>query len=181
TGTGALAFARDDGAEETMRPRATLLALGGASWPKLGSDGAWAPLLAARGVALAPLRPANMGFDVAWSEHFRARFAGAPLKQIALRFGALSVRGEAMITSYGVEGGAAYALSSALRDALGAGAPVVLHIDLKPSLDAAALAARLKSARRGDSVSSTLRKRAGLAPVAIALLREAGAGVLPKG
>jgi uncharacterized flavoprotein (TIGR03862 family) len=180
TEDGALAFMRDDGTSERLKPRATLLALGGASWPKLGSDGAWTQVLAQHGVEIAPLRPANMGLEVAWSDVFRERFAGTPLKQIALSFGERTAHGEAMITSYGIEGGAIYALSAALRDALETAGSATLHIDLKPSLDAAALAARLSQTRAGDSLSSMLRKRAGLSPVAIGLLREASSGALPK-
>ncbi len=180
TDDGVLAFMRDDGTSETIKPRATLLALGGASWPKLGSDGAWTQVLAQHGVDIAPLRPANMGFEIAWSDVFRERLAGAPLKQIALRFGDHTAHGEAVITGYGIEGGAIYALSAALRDALETAGSATLHIDLKPSLDAAALASRLSQTRAGDSLSSMLRKRAGLSPVAIGLLREASSGALPK-
>ena len=180
TDDGVLAFMRDDGTSETIKPRATLLALGGASWPKLGSDGAWTQVLAQHGVDIAPLRPANMGFEIAWSDVFRERLAGAPLKQIALHFGDHTAHGEAVITGYGIEGGAIYALSAALRDALETAGSATLHIDLKPSLDAAALASRLSQTRAGDSLSSMLRKRAGLSPVAIGLLREASSGALPK-
>jgi|CXWL01.1.fsa_nt_gi uncharacterized flavoprotein (TIGR03862 family) len=168
--SGALQF---DGAESIM-PDATLLALGGASWPKLGSDGAWAPLLQERGVALAPFKPANVGFDIAWSDHFRDRFAGQPLKGIALSFQTHSVRGEAMIARYGLEGGAIYALSAPLRDALERQAPQTLHVDLRPQLSHADIEAKLTRAKRGDSLSSTLRKALNLAPMAINLLREAG-------
>ena len=94
--------------------RATVLALGGASWPRLGSDGGWVETLAARGVTISPLRPANCGFTVAWSGVFRNRFEGYPLKGVALSFGPHTVRGEAMITRTGIEGGAVYALSAAV-------------------------------------------------------------------
>ncbi len=114
---GALRFAAPEG-EHLERPDATVLALGGASWPRLGSDGAWASLL--KDCAIAPLRPSNMGFAVAWSDHLRARHAGAPLKRIALTFGPVSVRGEAVLTDRGIEGGAVYALSADLRDAIAA-------------------------------------------------------------
>lgn len=147
----------------------TLLALGGASWPKLGSDGAWRDILAARGVALAPFKPSNVGFDVAWSEPM-LRFAGEPLKNIALRFGEQSVQGEVIITAYGLEGGALYALSAPLRDA----APVRIQIDLRPRMSHAELEAKLVNAKRGGSLASTLRKQLNLTPAAISLLRENG-------
>lgn len=152
-------------------PSATILALGGASWPKLGSDGSWADLLAKHGVALAPFRASNVGFDVAWSPHIRERFAGEPLKTIALRHNDREVRGEAMITEYGIEGGAIYALSAELR----AAAPTTIHIDLRPALSETDIADKLTRAKRGDTLSSTLRKTLGLTPLAIALLHENGA------
>src|SRR6185503_11327322 len=97
---------------------ATLLALGGASWPRLGSDGAWVPLLEAQGVPVSELRPANVGFAVAWSELFRTRFSGEPVKRVALTVDGATVRGEAVITRDGIEGGAVYALSRCLREAI---------------------------------------------------------------
>jgi uncharacterized flavoprotein (TIGR03862 family) len=178
SGGGALRFARDDGADETFEASSTLLALGGASWPRLGSDGGWTSALAERGVKIAPLQPANVGFEVAWSNVFRERFAGEPLKSIALSFDGASVRGEAIVTEYGLEGGATYALSSRLRDAIAQEGGATLLIDLKPSLSRAELAARLIRARSGDSVSSVLRKLAGLSPVAINLMREANGAPL---
>ncbi|WP_419539872.1 TIGR03862 family flavoprotein [Methylobacterium oryzae] len=107
-----LRFETPDGPLD-LRPRATLLALGGASWPRLGSDGRWVPLLEGLGVAVAPLRPANAGFAAAWSDLFRERFSGAPLKRVALTCAGTTVRGEAVITAAGIEGGAIYALSRA--------------------------------------------------------------------
>lgn len=171
---GDLTFA--DGA--SVKASATLLTLGGASWPRLGADGSWHTLLSARGVEIAPFRPANAGFDAPWSEHFRSRFAGEPLKTIAVRFGAHSVPGEAIVTRYGIEGGAIYALSAHLRDALASGAPTRIEIDLRPALSTNDIAAKLARAKPGDSLSSTLRKTLGLTPVAINLLREQGA--LPR-
>jgi uncharacterized flavoprotein (TIGR03862 family) len=164
---GALAFKAPEG-RVLLRPAATVLALGGASWPRLGSDGAWAGLL--EGVA--PLRPANCGFHIAWSEHFRSRFAGAPLKRIALSFDGTTVRGEAVVTAAGIEGGAVYALSGPLREAIAAGGPATLLLDLRPDIEAAALAARLDGPRGGMSLANHLR-RAGLPPVAIGLVQEA--------
>ena len=123
---GALVFQTLEGSE-TVRPRATILALGGASWAKLGSDGAWAPLLEARGAAVAPFAAANSGLDVAWSGVFKDRFAGEPLKNIGLRLGEAAARGDAMIAGYGLEGGAVYALGAAPRAAIAAtGWPIVL-------------------------------------------------------
>jgi uncharacterized flavoprotein (TIGR03862 family) len=167
--TGALRF---DGAAPVAAD-VTVLALGGASWPRLGSDGGWAGIVAARGVRIVPLRPANCGFHAGWSDVLR-RFAGTPLKRIALHFEGRTVRGEAVLTETGIEGGAVYALSAALREAIAALGAAVPDIDLRPDLDEAALAARLAAPRRGQSLSTFLRKQAGLAPVAIALLREAG-------
>jgi uncharacterized flavoprotein (TIGR03862 family) len=168
---GALVFAAPEG-ELRVTPRATLLALGGASWPRLGSDGGWVGLLP-KEVAMAPLRPSNVGFRVPWSAIFRDRFQGQPLKRIALTFGGATVRGEAMVTAEGIEGGAVYALSAPLREAIAAGGPVVLHLDLRPDLSRDALAQRLSAPRRGQSLSGFLRRQAGLSPVAIGLVQEA--------
>ena len=164
-----LAF-RIAGETRMVRPGATVLALGGASWPRLGSDGGWAAYLP----HVRPFRPANGGFDVAWTPHFRDRFAGQPLKAIALTFEGRRVRGEAMITGYGLEGGAVYALSAALRDAVEAQGSAAVAIDLKPDLTLDDIAARLSRTRPGDSRSNRLRKALGLTPAAIALIAETG-------
>lgn len=150
----------------------TLLALGGASWPRLGSDGQWVDTFRSAGIAVEPLRPANSGVRIGWSETFRTRFAGAPLKRIALTVEGASVRGEAMIDAAGLEGGAVYALSSRLREAIARDGSVRLEIDLRPDLSLEALAGRLATGRKGESLSNRLRK-AGLPPVVSALLREA--------
>jgi uncharacterized flavoprotein (TIGR03862 family) len=168
---GRLRFAGPDGEEETTA-EAVVLALGGASWPRLGADGGWVGWLGAAGVEVAPLKPANCGFRVAWSAHLIDRFAGAPLKAIALSHAGRSLRGEAMIDRDGIEGGAVYALSAALRDAIARDGGATLTIDLKPDLGVEALATRLRR-RQGES-TSTLLRRAGLTPAAIALAREAG-------
>ncbi|GJE09233.1 MULTISPECIES: TIGR03862 family flavoprotein [Methylobacterium] len=173
----ALHFETPDG-PHAIRPRATLLALGGASWPRLGSDGRWVPLLEGLGVAVTPLEPANGGFAAAWSDRFRERFSGAPLKRVALACAGTTVRGEAVITDSGIEGGAVYALSRVLRDAIAARGSARLIADLRPDLTRDALARRLSGGRPGDSTATRLRKAAGLSPVAAGLLREA-AGVLP--
>ena len=165
-------FAAPEGDEEASAG-AVVLALGGASWPRLGGDGGWADVLRAAGVAVAPLRPANCGFVVDWSSVFRERFAGQPLKSIALAHGDARVRGEAMIDANGIEGGAVYALSARLRDAIEAEGSTIVTIDLKPDVMREALAERLRRQPR-QSLSTFLRKAAGLAPVAIGLLRETG-------
>ena len=177
TETGHLAFV-GPGGPLALRPDATVLALGGASWPRLGSDGHWIAPLARVGVTVAPLRPANGGFVVPWSEHFRARFAGEPLKRIALSFGGRTVKGEAMITAGGVEGGAIYALSGPLRDAIAAEGEARPVLDLRPDLADTELETRLATRPKAQSLSTFLRKAAGLSPVAIGLLRE-GAGSSP--
>jgi uncharacterized flavoprotein (TIGR03862 family) len=176
---GRLRFTGPAGEPVTVAPQVTVLALGGASWPRLGSDGSWVEILAARGVAIAPLRPANMGVTVAWSESFLGRFEGEPLKRLALTFADATRRGDAVVTRDGLEGGAVYALSALLREAVDRKRGATLSIDLRPDLSLEALAWRLSVPRRGQSTSTFLRKAAGLAPVAIALLREA-APTLPS-
>jgi uncharacterized flavoprotein (TIGR03862 family) len=168
---GRLCFAGPDGAEKA-NAAAVVLAIGGASWPRLGADGGWVDWLSAAGVEVAPLKPANCGFRVAWSAHLTDRFAGAPLKAVALTHAGRTVRGEAMIDRDGIEGGAVYALSAALRDAIARDGGATLAIDLKPDLGVDALAARLRR-RQGES-TSTLLRRAGLTPAAVALARETG-------
>jgi uncharacterized flavoprotein (TIGR03862 family) len=156
--------------------RATVLALGGASWPRLGSDGGWVDALVARGVTVSPLKPANCGFTVAWSEVFRDRFEGQPLKGAALSFGSKTLRGEAMITRSGIEGGAVYALSAELRDTILRSGRATLHIALRPDVAIPDLIARLSSPRARQSLTNWLRKAAQLSPVAIGLLQEAAIG-----
>ncbi len=148
------------------------MALGGASWPRLGSTGDWTAILSERGVAIAPLRPANCGFTIVWSDIFRERFAGQPLKSARFAHGDKSVRGEAMITAYGIEGGAIYALSSALRDAIERNGHAALHIDIRPDISVEDLVRKLAKARGKDSLTNHLRKTVNLSPVEINLLRE---------
>jgi uncharacterized flavoprotein (TIGR03862 family) len=174
---GALRFLGLSG-EERIKAQATVFALGGASWPRLGSDGGWAEAFRAAGIEVAPLKPANCGFLADWSPRIREAFAGAPLKSIALTHNDARVRGEAVVTAYGIEGGAVYALSASLRETIAVEGQAILSIDFKPDLSEAALAARL-TRKPGQSLSTLLRKNAGLAPVAVALLREAGP--LPEG
>ena len=164
----ALLFDTPEG-RRRVEPAATVLAMGGASWPKLGSDGSWVAHLP----DIAPLRPSNCGVRIAWSVRLIDRFAGTPLKTIALNFQGEVVRGEAILTRDGLEGGAVYALSPLIRESLAAGEAATLTLDLKPGLTAADLADRLRKTRKGDSLSNILRKSARLDPVAIAILREA--------
>jgi len=154
-----------------VRPDATLLALGGASWPRLGSDGGWTKILSQWGVALAPLAPANCGFIVPWSEHFSSRFAGTPLKPVMLTHNGHSRQGEAMITAQGLEGGVVYALSGNLRDSIAAHGTAILQLDLRPDMTLDALTQKLRAPRGSKSLSSFLRN-ARFSPAAIALLRE---------
>ncbi|WP_298878049.1 TIGR03862 family flavoprotein [uncultured Bradyrhizobium sp.] len=152
---------------------ATVLALGGASWPRLGSDGAWVDRLVAKGVAISKLRPANSCFTVAWSDVFRDRFEGQPLKGVALTIGPHTVRGEAMITRTGIEGGAIYALSAELREAVLGIGEATLTIALRPDLNRATLTTRLSGNRGKQSLANFLRKAAQVSPVGIGLMQEA--------
>jgi hypothetical protein len=135
-------------------------------------------VLAARGVAIAPLRPANCGFTVAWSDIFRDRFEGQPLKGVEFKFGSQTIRGEAIITRSGIEGGAIYALSAELREAILKSGEPILHVALRPDLQPDELTARLSASRGKQSFSNFLRKAASLTPVAIGLLQEAVDGKL---
>lgn len=179
---GALRFDTPDG-ERRVSPRATLLALGGASWPQLGSDGAWAPWLAARGVDVAPLQPANCGFDVGptaahpagpgWSERFATEFAGQPVKPVALVAEGFPNRaGEFVITTTGIEGSLVYAASSALRDRIATHGSATLHLDLLPQLSADRVLAEVKHPRGSRSLSSHLKSRLHLSPLKLGLLHE---------
>jgi uncharacterized flavoprotein (TIGR03862 family) len=168
-----LLFQTQDG-ERAIEARATVLALGGASWPRLGSDGGWVKALAAKGVAISPLRPANSGFTVAWSDVFRDRFEGQPLKGVALTLGSHTVRGEAIVTRTGVEGGAIYALSAELREAIEEFGEATLSVALRPDMND--LTTRLSAPRGKQSLSNFLRKAAQLSPVGIGLLQEAAIG-----
>jgi uncharacterized flavoprotein (TIGR03862 family) len=168
---GALIFTTPDGSA-TVKSDATVLALGGASWPQLGSSGVWVDVLSAAGVRIVPMQPANCGFLVPWSEIFRSRFAGTPLKRLGLSFGTHKVRGEALITKTGLEGGGIYALSTPLREAIATSGEAVLHIDLLPDSALAALEQRLAAPRAKQSLSTFLRKAASLSPAEIGLLHE---------
>ncbi len=171
TDDGALRFVSPAG-DVLVRPDATLLALGGASWPHLGADGSWVEVLQARGVEVARLRAANCGVCVPWSAVFADRYEGEPLKRIAVSIGGQSARGEAVITRAGLEGGPIYALSRPIRAALDASGAATLHIDLAPDQDAGALAGRTDGGRGSRTMTRVLRA-ANLSPAAIGLVQEA--------
>ncbi len=170
---GAARIADAEGHERTIAADAVILAMGGASWPRLGSDGAWRDALMSDGIAVAPLTPANAGVRIAWSAPVRDRFAGSPIKRLAVRVGQHSVRGEAVVTRQGLEGGAIYALSEPLRQALAQG-PAELVLDLRPDLTVAELEQRMATGRAADSLANVLRKAGNLPPVAAVLARENG-------
>ena len=181
-------------AERVLTPRAAVLALGGGSWPRLGSDGAWAPWLADAGADLAPLQPANCGFDVAgraresttvtdataalgWSPYFAERFAGQPLKNVAIAFTdglgrAFSRRGEFVLTATGVEGSLVYAASALLRDEIARSGQATFQLNLLPTRTPAEVCAAVAHPRGSRSLSSHLKSRLGLRPVHTALLYE---------
>ncbi len=169
----ALSFATPDGNLKVgAGGTALILALGGGSWAKLGSDGAWVPLLRDRGIDVAPLRPANCGFDVAWSAHFRDKFSGQPVKSVVASFGCEQKQGEFVVTRHGVEGSLIYAFSAALRDALEAQGRATLHLDLAPGKSLERLIQEIAHPRGARSMASHLQSRAGIAGVKAGLLRE---------
>ncbi|ODN69859.1 TIGR03862 family flavoprotein [Methylobrevis pamukkalensis] len=170
-GNGRLTF-DTPGGDVVISARATLLALGGASWPRLGSNAAWVPILSSMGVAIRPLTASNCGFDVDWSPYLRDRFAGHPVKPVRLSIGGTTIDGEFVVTRHGIEGSAAYTLGRDIRDALALGVPAVVTLDLAPGRSAERLAAELSAPRGKASMASQLRKRAGIAGVKAALLRE---------
>ena len=169
---GQLLFAAPEG-RVAAKHDAVVLALGGASWPRLGSDGGWADILEQSDVAIAPLQAANCGFLTGWSDIFRERAEGQPLKRIALSFGGYSVRGECVVTATGLEGGAVYALAAPLREAVMTEGGAVLHVDLLSDVTQDALAQKLSQPREKQSLATFLRKQTKLSPVAIALMQEA--------
>jgi hypothetical protein len=190
-GTGALRLATPDG-ERRVHARATVLALGGASWPQLGSDGAWVETLRAAGIEVAPLKPANCGFDVwppawrgmagtGWTPHLAERHAGAPIKPVVMSVAVegrevFRRQGEFVLTATGIEGSLVYAASALLRDAIAAHGEATLHLDLLPDRALEAVAAELARPRNGRSLAAFLKARLGLAGAKLALLHE----VLPR-
>lgn len=171
-----LLFATPEG-EHAQRADAVVLALGGGSWARLGSDGKWVELLEHQGIDIAPLRPANCGFEVAWSEHFRSRFAGEPVKSVALAFtdgnGQRAGRqGEFIVTASGVEGSLIYALAAPLRDAIEASGAALIQLDLAPGKTLERLCRELSKPRGKLSLANHLRKRTGISGVKAGLLRE---------
>ncbi len=175
---GALTFGAED-ATLAQPAAAVLLALGGASWSKLGSDGQWADLLAARGVPLVPFVPSNCGVVTHWSDPMR-RHEGQPLKRVAVTVEGIVQRGELVVTREGLQGGAIYALGPVLRRLLGAGGPVTVHVDLRPDSSVSALAQRLALPRGKQSTATVLRKQLKLSPAGIGLLHEDAGGAVPK-
>lgn len=173
---GALRLAGADG-EHRVRADAVVLALGGGSWPQLGSDGAWQAILRARGIAVAALQPANCGFDIDWSAHFIARHAGAPLKPVVAYWRDADgverhLQGECVASASGIEGSLVYALSAALREAIARDGHALLHLDLAPGRTLAHLQAALETPRARRSLGEHLRRQAGLSGVKTALLHE---------
>jgi uncharacterized flavoprotein (TIGR03862 family) len=163
--------------ERILAADAVILAMGGASWPQLGSNGAWVPLLSQCGIDIATLKPANCGFETAWSEYFSSHFAGQPLKSVRIGFKSaigneVWRQGELMISEHGLEGGLIYSFSAAIRDEIIAGGTAIIYLDMMPNRDINAIIARLSQARGKDSLGNWLRKRLNLDPVKIALLRE---------
>ena len=167
----ALVFATPTG-ERLVTADAVVLALGGGSWPQLGSDGTWVGILSALGVPVSPLKPANCGFDTAWSTHFVARHAGAAVKTVVARHAGRSQRGEFVVTAGGVEGGLIYGFSAALRDRIEAEGEATLEIDLLPDMPTERVQAEVARPRGSRSLSSHLQSRLGLKGVKTGLLRE---------
>jgi len=173
---GALRFATPEGVR-VIQADAVVLALGGGSWPKLGSDASWVTLLTGRGVHIAPLHPANCGFDVGWSEHFRAKFAGYPVKSVAIvarnDAGVESWhQGEFVITETGVEGGVIYAVSASLRDEILTKGGAIVCLDLAPDRDVPRLTRDLSKPRGKRTMATHLQRQARIEGVKAGLLRE---------
>ncbi len=159
---------------------ATILALGGGSWPSLGSDGKWLDLLHANSIGCTPLKPANCGFDLDWSDFFSAKFAGSPLKSITLSFERQSVKGDLMLTKTGIEGGPVYALSASIRDEIACAGTAVVYLDLCPDRSLDKLIAELSASRGSRSVSAQLKRILNLSPPALSLARECANNTLPS-
>ena len=174
--TGALRFSTPEG-EQSFHADAAVLAMGGGSWPQLGSDGAWVSTLAARGIDVAPLKPANCGFDIGWSEFLAKRHAGAPLKPVVAYWQDSAghehaLQGECVLTETGIEGSLVYAIAADLRDAIERDGETMLHLDLVPGRDLQRLQQDLAKPRNGRSLGEHLRRQAGIDGVKSALLHE---------
>jgi uncharacterized flavoprotein (TIGR03862 family) len=172
-------FTVPDGDTVEVASDVTMLALGGASWPRVGSDGTWVETLRRAGVDVKELRPANCGMRVEWTQHFADRFAGIPLKNVAIDVAGVSVRGDAMVTRLGIEGGPVYTHSAALRDAIERDGHCTMVIDLHPDIDVDQLIGRLERRRPKDSVTTFLRRTIGLTPASISLVREVTGNRVP--
>jgi uncharacterized flavoprotein (TIGR03862 family) len=170
-GKGNLLFDSPQGAF-TVNATATVLAMGGGSWPQLGSDAAWVSFLSQRGIDIAPLRPSNCGFNIPWSAHFRERFKGEPLKSVAITFGDIRKQGECIITNEGIEGGLIYAFSAALRDEIERSGFAIFYLDLLPDWSPQRVHDEVFHPRGSRSLSSHLQSRLGLKGVKANLLRE---------
>src|SRR6185437_5080007 len=173
---GCLRFDTPEG-EKSAQADAVVLALGGASWARLGSDGAWTAPLGARGIDIAPLCPANCGFEIGWTAYFRERFAGQPLKSVTLSYvDAQGIehkrQGECVVTEHGLEGSLIYAMSGGLRDALDAQTPLAIRLDLAPGWTEEKLAAEIAHPRGSRSMASHLQSRVNIAGVKASLLHE---------
>lgn len=168
---GSLSFETPSGPKQ-VHARATILTLGGISWPRLGSNGDWVPHLLARGIHIQPFQPANCGFNVGWSDHFRDRFEGQPVKNTVLTFEDRHIKGDFVVSRTGVEGSAIYAHSAAIRDTMQAHGPVALWLDLTPDRSADQLARALAKPRGKKSTATHLKRAAGIAGVKAGLLRE---------
>lgn len=178
TPDGCTVLLAHDGTVTERSADAVVLALGGASWPRVGADGGWVPIVRQAGVTVRDLGPSNSGVHVAWSSDFAARFAGVPVKNVAVSVGGDATRGDVMITVTGLEGGPVYAIGAAVRDVVERDGSCVVELDLQPDLAVADIAERL--ARRPKDSSSTALTRLGLAPSSVAVLREATANRVPR-
>jgi uncharacterized flavoprotein (TIGR03862 family) len=172
-------FSRPDQSSIEVASDATVFALGGASWPRVGSDGSWVDVFRSAGVAVNELRPANGGVRIQWTQHFADRFEGVPLKNVAVSVGRTSIRGDAMITRDGLEGGPIYSHSGAIREALDRDGRCVVDIDLQPDLSVDQLIDRFAKRRPKDSTATFLHRTIGLKPAAASLLRESTANRIP--
>ncbi len=175
-----LRFSRSDGSIHEESSDVTVFALGGASWPRVGSDGGWVDAFRRAGIGVSDLRPTNCGVRIDWTEEFADRFAGVPLKNVAITVGNGTIRGDAMVTGEGLEGGPVYAVSPNIRERLDSGGLCRMSVDLQPDLTVSQLVERFDRRRPKDSISSSLRRTIGLSPVAVSLLREATGNRMPK-